>query len=77
MITSFQGKLLPLIKSEDKCLPHQVKVDVATIKNTPMLKYHSAVYYKNKIIVFGGTNNETKEFNKVYIYNLKTQNWNL
>jgi len=54
-----------------KAVQSQITVDVIKNDATPRLKYHSAVYYMDKIIVFGGTNNETNEFNKVYIYNIK------
>ncbi len=39
------------------------------------LTKHSAVHYKNKIFIFGGRDENWKDYNKVDIFNLATEEY--
>jgi hypothetical protein len=52
-----------------------IKVENLKVDMPKGLYYHSAVYHKNKIIVFGGTNSSFKLVNEVIIYDIVVNKW--
>ena len=71
--------LFTVLKNQDSDYPYHFPVGIETEmkegEDFPDLIYHSSVFMKNNIVLFGGIDKNYHMNNVFHIFNLKTNTW--